>query len=222
MTFDPQHPTQPEPVVQTDPVTPDPGVTSPPTESPPAPAFAPVRPEPVGPATTHSRSGRWLNVVLAFAILFAVGGVAFAVGRTTAPETAATTGRFGGGAGRFPTGSGAPALGNGAAGQNGAGGFAGFGRGNGLTISGTVASISGGTMTITTANGQTLDVTLDSDTTYSTKSPASSSDVTAGSTVEVQLDVAGAFRGGGNGGQGGNATGSGAPTLTASGVTVVP
>ncbi len=215
MTYDPQHPTQPEPVIPLEPASDVAGAAS------PAPSL--VRPGPVPPVTKGGGSGRWLNVVLAFAVLIAVGGVAFAVGRTTAPETAAaTTGRFGGG-GQFPIGSGAPAFGNG--GNGGQGGFAGFGRGNGVTVTGMVDSIDGDTMTISTTDGRSVTVTLDADTTYSTKSAASSSDVTTGSTVEVQMDLAGAFRGGAGGDD--DSAGNGAangqtPAITASGVTIVP
>jgi hypothetical protein len=209
MTYDPQHPTQPEPAVPLDAANP----------TTPIPQPAPVQPGPVTPAGKRPSSGRWLNVVLGIAVLFAIGGVAFAIGRTTAPAAAATTsGRFPGG-GQFPAGSGAPVFGNGGGGQDGQGGLGGFGGGNGITVSGTVESIDGTTMTITTANGQTVEVTLGSDTTYSTKSPASSSDVTPGATVQVQLDLAGGFGGRGNGGNGG--TGQ-TPNVMANGITVVP
>ena len=105
----------------------------------------------------------------------------------------------------FPTGSGAPGFG-------GAGGFPGGGR----TITGTVAAIDADTLTITTESGQTMELTLGSDTTYSTKAPAASSDVTTGATVEIQLDF-----GAGGGALGGGAAAAG-PIGTASSVTVVP
>jgi hypothetical protein len=61
---------------------------------PPEPATFPPQPVMAAPATPQVKpksSGRLLNAVLAVALLVAVGGVAFAVGRSTAPI--ATTGR---------------------------------------------------------------------------------------------------------------------------------
>ena len=51
--------------------------------------------------------------------------------------------------------------------------------------------MTGDTLTITTANGQTVEFSLGSGTTYDTKTPATASDVKAGSKVEVQLDLGG-------------------------------
>ena len=67
-------------------------------------------------AARRSSSGRWLNVLLGVAAAVAIGGVAFAVGRSTAPASAATG--FGRGpadgpfaSGSFdPSASGAPAV----------------------------------------------------------------------------------------------------------------
>ncbi len=88
--------------------------------------------------------------------------------------------------------------------------------GGGFNLSGTVQSVTGDTLTITTANGQTVEFTLGSATTYSAKTPATASDVKAGSKVEVQLEF----------GDGGRPTASAAaspgPVGTASSVTVVP
>jgi hypothetical protein len=156
-------------------------------------------------------SGAWLNVVLVVAAVVAVGGVAFAVGRNTAPVAAAGqrgAGNFGGGnfqRGSFdPTASGAPGgfLGNG-------------GRGGGFNLTGTVKSVTADTLTITTANGQTLEFTLGAGTTYDAKTPTTASDVKAGSKVEVQLD----FGAGGRPSASAQASG---PVGTASSVTVVP
>jgi len=197
VTNDPTRPVQPEPI-----------------------APATLQPSPTGPAK-HKNSGALVNVALATAVAIAIGGVAFAVGRSTAPASAAGQPRFGNGlgnglgnGGQFPTGSGAPDF----------GGQGGFPRG-GRTINGTVESIDAETLTIKTASGQTIELTLGADTTYSTKAPAAASDVTTGATVEVQLDF-GAGGGLGNGGQGngqgnGGATASG-PLGTAGSVTVVP
>ena len=73
------------------------------------------------------------------------------------------------------------------------------------------------TLTITTANGQTLEFTLGTGTTYSTQAPATAADVKTGSKVEVRLQP------GGNGFRpNGSAAPSSGPVGTASSVTVVP
>ena len=55
------------------------------------PAVEPVRP--IVTAPRRSSSGRWLNVLLGVAAAVAIGGVAFAVGRSSAPVNAAGFGR---------------------------------------------------------------------------------------------------------------------------------
>ena len=204
MSFDPNRPASPEPG--------------------PAPqdsaSFAPQPIVPSAPALQVPRrksSGGWLNVILVLAVVVAVGGVAFAIGRSTAPVAAASArgnGFFGNG--NFARGSFEP----GASGAPG-GGFLGGGlRGDGgFNLSGTVQSVTGDTLTITTANGQTLEFTLGADTTYSTKAPATAGDVKAGAKVEVQLQLAA-----GAGGLRPNASAapSAGPVGTASSVTVVP
>lgn len=198
-----------EPVSWSAPVEPTPSPT------PSQPSLDPVRPTVSTPR--RSSSGRWLNVLLGVAFAVAIGGVAFAVGRGTAPTPAAAglgQGFRNGGAfpgGSFdPTASGAPGGGGNGAGLFGAGG---------LTVEGTVESVTGDTLTITTEAGQTVEVSLGSDTEYHEQTAGSASDVTTGSKVSVQLDLAG--RGFGNGNQGGNGTTTG-PTGTASDVTVIP
>lgn len=184
--------------------------------------FAPAPPEsaafptqPVVPGAPTARipvrksSAAWLNVVLVLAAVVAVGGIAFAIGRSTAPVAATGqrgTGNFAGG--NFPRGSFEP-------GQSGAPGVGRFGGGGGFNLSGTVQSVTGDTLTITTAGGQTIEFGLGSGTTYDTKAAGTASDVKAGSKVEVQLDL----------GAGGRPTASAAasgPIGTASSVTVVP
>ena len=81
--------------------------------------------------------------------------------------------------GNFPGGSFAPDASGGLGGA--------FARGGGFNLSGTVESVTGDTLTITTANGQTLEFSLGADTTYASKTPATAADVKAGSKVEVQL-----------------------------------
>jgi hypothetical protein len=224
VTYDPNHP-----------ATPEGGTTPIPPIQPPAawPAAAPTGPVAPGPVTTapaavippakpRGSGGRLLNIVLGIAIAVAIGGVAFAVGRTTAPASAATTGRGGFGANNpnasfGPRGSGAPGFGG------GRGTFGGFG-GAGLTIRGTVESVDADSVTIKTQSGQTIEVATGADTTYDTQTPASASDVTQGSTVQVQIQPST----GGNGGNGGGffrPGASGAPTGpigTAGSITVIP
>src|SRR4249919_3690532 len=98
MTYDPVQPAHPEPsgpIVQDAAVTPVAPVTAGPTKA-------------VQPPAKAKGSPAWVNVVLAIAVAVAIGGVAFAVGRSTAPSSAATTGRNGFGNGGFPNGSFAP------------------------------------------------------------------------------------------------------------------
>jgi hypothetical protein len=196
VSFDPNRPASPEPG--------------------PAPQeSASFSPQPVVPSAPalqipqRKSSGGWLNVILVLAIVVAVGGVAFAIGRNTAPVAAASAR----GNGLFGNGNFAP----GASGAPG-GGFLGGLRGDGgFNLSGTVQSVTGDTLTITTANGQTLEFTLGADTTYSTKSPATAGDVKTGSKVEVQLQLgAGGLR------PNASAAPSGGPVGTAGSVTVVP
>jgi hypothetical protein len=206
VTYDPNRPASREPFAPVPPET-----TSFPTQ--------PVVGTPPTIQIARRRSSTlWLNVVLVLAALVATGGVAFAVGRNTAPVAAAAgrgNGTFAGG--NFPRGSfapgqsGAPDFGNG-------GGFAGGLRGAGgagFNLSGTVQSVTGDTLTITTATGQTLEFSLGSGTTYATKTPTTASDIKAGSNVEVQLNF----------GAGGRPSASAAPSGpigTATTVTVVP
>jgi hypothetical protein len=212
VTFDPNRPTQPEPF---NPAAPEPaGVPT----SPVGPTSYGVAPAPIVPRKKTGSGGRLLNVVLAAALAVAIAGVAFAVGRTTAPVSAATgTGRTGFG-GAFPGGSFAPrASGQPGLGRGGFGGGFG-GAGAGLTVSGTVVSVSGDTLTITTTSGQTVEVTTGASTTYHSQAPATASDVQAGKTVQVQLDLAG----GGGAGRPSASAGTTTPVGTAGSVTVIP
>ena len=219
-------PTEPVPAIQ-------------PPAQPPAqpvfqPAFAPPEPGPVAPAPvaapkgTSGGSSRVLTLALAVAVLVAAAGVAFAVGRATAPAastggTTATVGQNGqNGTGNrgngFPNASFDP---NGLPGGGRSGGFAGRtglgGFGGGLTITGTVESVAADSITIKLPSGQTVTVGLDGTTTYHQQAPASASDVTAGKTVQLQLS--GGFRGqiGNNGATGGSST-----LGTAGSVTIIP
>ena len=140
------------------------------------------------PAKKQDRTTMALLLIAAFV---AVGGIGFAIGHLTGGSTAAAANNPGG-RGGFARPSLAPgqtfnigSFGGGAGGAGGAGRLGGFSGG----ISGTVASISGNTMTITLANGSTVTVDLSGTTTYHNETAGSSTDVTAGSTVTVQIDT---------------------------------
>jgi hypothetical protein len=173
MTTEPTQPFQP--------VTPEPGPA-------PEPGVAPTEsvPPPARPARKSGTPG-WINVLLGLAVVVAIGGVAFAAGRMTAPAAAANNG-FGRnvpggfqGGGYFGRGYfGGPGNGQGGRGLFGAGG---------ATIQGTVTAITADKITITTAGGQAVDIALDGSTTYHLESSAASSDVKTGGTVIVRLTL---------------------------------
>lgn len=146
-----------------------------------------VTPEPVeGPPPRRGRSGAWLNVALAGALVLAVGGVAFAAGRMTAPAATFTPGT--GFVGRNPAASFTP-------GENPGGGPGGFFASGGLTVEGTVEAVNADSITVRTASGQTIEIALGEATTYHAQADATANDVSGGETVLVRLD-AGAGRGG--------------------------
>lgn len=181
MTMEPTQPSQPF-----EPVAPEP---RPAQESPREPAPAPAT-EPVVTARPKAKSGTpgWINVALALAVAVAIGGVAFAAGRMTAPAAASANG---GGFRNIPGGfQGGGYFGRGYFGGpgDGQGGRGLFGAG-GATIQGTVTSVSADKITITTAGGQTVDIALDGTTTYHQESSASSGDVKTGGTVIVRLNI---------------------------------
>lgn len=215
MTFDPNQPANPQPG-PTPPAAPAGWPAAAPTPvptSPVAPSAVTAAAPPI-PSKPKGSGGRLLNVVLGVAIVVAIGGVAFAVGRTTAPASAAATGRGGFGA-AFPNASFVPGASGAPAFVGGRGGFGGAG----LTIRGTVESVDGDTVTIKTANGGTIEVTTGADTTYNTQAPGSASDVTDGATVQVQLQPTAGGAGGFRPGASGAPTG---PAGTAGSITVIP
>lgn len=201
MTMPPDAPLTPTP-------TPSPTPTSPPPPVAPAPAVPPV------PAGKPSGSGRWLNVLLAVAAVIAVGGVAFAIGRSTAPASAAT----------FPGGmvvNGGP-LGSfdpGSLPQGGPGGPGFLGAG-GPTIEGTVTAVDADSITIRLPSGNEVTLAIDGDTTYHESTPADASVVAVGDEVSVQA-VGGRVVIGGDGPSQGQAGGpSVGDDLTAGDITV--
>lgn len=185
----------------------------------PAGTAVPVQPvQPVHPVSKARKRGP-LDYVLIGAVALAIGGVAFAAGRTTAPAEANTTGFPAGGVtdpqGLGPTGSFDPGAGG--PGQFGGGLFA----GGGLTIEGSVESVDGSSLAITTADGQEMTVTLDGDTTYHEATSADARSVAPGDDVIVRVSGAGRFGGGiPGGGQGQAPDTNGSPSFTATDVTV--
>jgi hypothetical protein len=159
-------------------------------EAAPSPAGgpAPQSSQPSGPSPAPRKKGGGLtNALLLVAALVAVGGVAFAGGRMTAPKAAATGFQGPNGQGGFPGGSFDPAQGGvpGGSFQPGQGGFPGGGDRT-FALTGTVKSIAGTTLVITTANGNetTIDV---SKSTYHSQAAATATDVVPGATVSVQV-----------------------------------
>jgi hypothetical protein len=167
---------------------------------PTQPSFQRVPPEPSAPLQTSTltpaqgpvvpvkppRSGQtlWINVALGLALAVALGGVAFAAGRMTAPAAAAALN--GTGNGRFGNGGYFPGGGNGGAFPGGGQGTRGFGAG-GLSVGGTVTAMTADSITITTATGQSVTIATNGTTTYHQQSTAAASDVKTGGKVIVQL-----------------------------------
>lgn len=196
----------------------EPAVPEPETEVVPAPAARPFVAK-----RGSTGSSRVLNIALGAAVLVAAVGVAFAAGRGTAaaPSVTGTVLVPGGNGGTFQDRSSDPnGTGNGFPGGVGGpgvpgdrGGFGGLT--GGLTITGTIDSVSAESITIKLESGQTVTVGLDGSTTYHQQADAAASDVTAGKTV--QLQITGGFRPDQNGT-------SGTPTTlgTAGSVTIIP
>jgi len=138
----------------------------------PAPSQIPTAPRTSG----SSGAGRLLTTLAA---IIAVGGLAFAAGRLTAPGTTAT------GAG----GAGPGAVVGGAAGFGPSGSFAPGAPSGSATLSGTVESVAGSMLTLQASSGATVTVELSGSTTYHGQTAATASDVSAGKEVLVQLST---------------------------------
>ena len=191
-------------VTPTPPAAPE-GAASPTWAAPAIPTPAPVVPVNQPP---KRRASRLIDIALAGAAVLAIAGVAFAVGRATAPTPEQATRAFGGNGAFFRNGG---SFDPGAFGQGGGNGQGRFGFGGGLAIDGTVTSVSADSLTVKTADGRDLTFAIDSSTAYHQASPASSSDVAVGDDVSVKV----------NGGRGSNgASPSRPPQLSASDVTV--
>ena len=194
---------------------PAPVPAAPAPEAPPTPPVAPIQP-----AWQPRVNARWLNIVLVIAGAFAIAGIAFAIGRSTAPSALdqLRADGLGGRDGQFFVGPGGQ---GGFPGQGGQGGQGGgrlplVGTGGGLAIEGTVESIDGDSITIKTADGRSIELSIDGDTSYHTASDASASAVTSGSKVVVRVQAGGGQPGGGQPGSGGGFD------LGADDVTVLP
>jgi hypothetical protein len=130
----------------------------------------------------RAKSGGVLNVLLVGAAILAIGGVAFAVGRSTAPASAFPgVGSIDGGPVVPPGGSFAP----------GAGGPRGLVSNGGLAIDGTVKSVDADSITLTLENGDEMTFALDGETTYHVASNATPADVAVGDGVSVKVDGGG-------------------------------
>jgi hypothetical protein len=135
-----------------------------------------------------AKQDRTTLALLFVAALVAVGGIGFAVGHLTAPA-AASSGNNGNGRGNG--GFARPSLAPGEtfnSSQFGGNGRTGIGGLNG-GITGTVESINGNQLTLKLENGSTITVDLSSSTTYHNETAGTSSDVTAGSTVIIQIET---------------------------------
>ena len=170
------------------------------------------------------KSGGLVNAVLVVGALVAVGGVAFAVGRTTAPAQA--TGFRGSATGQGVTQGGGQAMlgmpdGSFDPAQGGPGGMPGGGD-RSMTISGTVKSIDGTTMVITSSSGNETAVDV-SGASYHSQAAASASDVQVGSEVSVATEGFGFRRPDASadpGAAGGPGAGGGSGSITATDVTI--
>lgn len=140
------------------------------TEPRPASPDAPdALPAPVASRRPRSRA---VAGMLSVAAAIAIGGMAFAAGRMTVGGTTSAD-AFAGGAGGFPAASGVPDR-------------SGFGGGT-ATIEGTVVSVSDNQLTIQTSDGRTVTVATSDSTTYHAQGSASSSDVSTGQSVSVEV-----------------------------------
>ncbi len=171
-----------------------PPATDPAPASTPPPAFSP--PPAINPAIFSSVAAAkprarvtLTSILLAAAAVVAVAGIAFAVGRVTAPATTANSTGFGR---AFNGGAGANGANGGFPGANGGtrGGLFG-GASGGIELRGTVTAVNGDTLTVQLQNGQTVKVQTSASTTYHTQVTGSVSDVASGKSVIVQVDGGG-------------------------------
>lgn len=168
----------------------------------PAPMVPQAPPNPV--VTPTRRASRVIDIALALAAVLAIGGVAFAAGRLTAPAGAGPAfarGLAPDGTVVTPDGSFDP---NGPRPD-------GLASNGGLAIDGEVTAIDADSITLKLADGQEMTFKLDDTTTYHEAANASSSDVAVGDDVSVKVTGGRVVSGG---------TDNETPEMSASDVTV--
>jgi hypothetical protein len=170
------------------------------TGSSPAETSATVEAAPLEPIAGKVKgrpADRATMILLFVSSLVAAAGIGFAVGHFTAGTSTGSTGAVGAG-GPGASGRGGALPGRSLApgetfflGPNGS--FAPGGQtrigGNANTVSGTVQSISATSMTVLLANGTSVTIDLTGSTTFHTENSATSSAVSVGSSVLVQLST---------------------------------
>lgn len=167
----------------------------------PAPLVPQARPNAV--VTPTRRTSRLLDIALAIAAVLAIGGVAFAAGRITAPAAAGPAFARG----LAPDGTIVTPGGSFDPNRAGPGGLA---QNGGLAIDGTVTAVDADSITLKLADGQEMTFKLDDATTYHEAADASSSDVAVGDDVSVKV----------SGGRVVSGDGGETPDLSASDITV--
>jgi len=183
-------PTEPieQPAAAPPPVSPAPPAAAPAASTSGAVPTAPVTAARAAPGSSRARG--WIDIALAVAAVVAVAGIAFAIGRITAPTTATVAAN----GGQFPGGQFFQGQGQGNRGF-GNGGLPG-GQGNTLpgagllrqgAIRGEVVEITSDHITLKLASGLRVTIPLDSSTTYHQQASATSGDVKSGSQVLVEL-----------------------------------
>lgn len=184
-------------------------------------------PPPIGPLVAdralRRSSPRWVDVLLVAAVALAIGGVAFAIGRQTAPQAlpggAMLPGLTDGGGIVVPGASMAPTGpdASGAPGRGPMGGGPGAvplgGAGMGLALRGEVVAVGEGSITIRLESGEEQTLALDGATEFRQAAETSAETVAVGATVDIRAGLQPPTAGGGGGTQ---------PALTASTVTVAP
>jgi Domain of unknown function (DUF5666) len=146
---------------------------------PGAPVPSPVSVVAVAP---RARSSGVLNLLLIGAAILAVGGVAFAIGRSSAPASGFRgVGTVTDAAIVPPGGSFAP----------GPGGPRGFALDGGPAIDGTVTAVDADSITLMLKNGEEMTIALDGDTAYHEATDATAADVAVGDDVSVKVDGGG-------------------------------
>jgi hypothetical protein len=157
---------------------PDPALLAPAPHAPAATAAVPPLADVIARPERRSSPAGSLLMVLAGAI--AIGGLAFAGGRLTAPAATATGLRGTGqlpGSGQLPADGQLPGDGQGVPGRG-----QGFG---GMSMQGTVTAVASAEITIELTSGTTVTIPLDADTTYRSATPTTADAVEVGGQVIV-------------------------------------